>query len=170
MSDAYAHVYVGVRIGSSEGVFYTEAREDQETCAKGHVRQEGDGDFCGKDGEKFYHQLIRKPTEGFKRFVEELLGWEPGGETWEDGWEDNYRGLWEEHYLFNTNSVTSSEDDGGDTALGVRILDTGGGGRCGPRSKDENEIEQAFESVRELCEAMGIEYKAELFLQLYWSI
>jgi len=166
-TNAYTHIFVGVRVDDS--AFWVKSPAEQETCPRGHVREAGQGGFCSQDGGRFVTRLIRRPTEGFERLVA-LMGWEPGGETWEGGWEDGYQRLLEDGYLFNANSVTSGEDDGV-MALGKKVLDIGHYGGCGgPQSLDENEVWEAFSAVRERCEALGVSCKVKLFGQLYWSI
>lgn len=167
-ADAYVHAYIGVEVEDS--AFYTTHTTDKETCPKGHTRQEGDGAFCGEDGGKFEARSFRTPTEGFKEVVS-LLEWEPGGDTWEDGWEDCYQGLWEENYLFNTGSVISSMSEGGETGIGVRIADFGdGGSRYRSESFSFSNLEDQFGKVSELLEALGVKGEPRLFLQLYWSV
>lgn len=167
-ADAYTRIYVGARVVDS--AFWTEHTDAQGTCPKGHAQKAGQGEFCDKDGGKFETRTIRKPTKGFKRVVVELLEWEPGGEIWDEGWDNNYRGMYEEHHLFNADSVTSSEARDETMAIGVRILSIGGGGRQGPRSIGAEELGNAFSTLQELQDTLGVKGKHELFGQLYWSV
>ncbi len=161
--DVYGNLIIGVPVTRAD--FFTKVGTELR-CAHGHVKAaKSSARFCDQDGSKFREEPVEEATAAFRAWAGEKKYdpdkfWDILSETWSSG-----IGI---HCVDTISSCESSES----MALGFRVAKTGSACECADKGTLGLTLEfiaGKMAEAEELARKLGIDRKAQLFLNLYAS-